>query len=594
MLKTLQVRNFAIIDELTIDFRPGLNVITGETGAGKSIIFAALSVLLGGRFSSEMLRSGAEQCTVEALFDLSGLPQVRRSLAVGLLEGGGSAAWVGEEIPEEILLTRTLAAGKGRASVNGMLATVGMLKEIGERLVNFHGQHQHQRLLEVRQHRCVLDASCGLTTRARDFAARYAAYEELLREWRRLRDAERQRLQRRDLLGFQIAEIEAAAIDVAEIETLTQERRVLQHAAQLTAESYGLVVDLFEAEDSILPRLGSVARRLGRLVELDGRLAARRDELEAARLQLEEVARELQGYAAHLEQDPARLAEVEERIELLRGLQRKYGGSLGEVLAYLAASKAELDQLHHAEERLAELAGEAERRRAELVEEALDLARARRQGAARLGAAMEAELRDLRMQGARFLICFHPAPESAAAAGDAQAPEGATWVRLNEVPYRLTEHGIDDVEFYFAPNPGEEAKPLARIASGGELARLMLAVKRLIAAVDEIPCLIFDEVDAGIGGETAVVVGEKLKEVTARHQVLCITHLPQIAALADAHYCITKEVRRNRTRITIRELTGEERVEEIARLAGGASLTDATRTYARELLRRRGEHDALL
>ena len=521
MLRFLRIQHLAVIDSVEVEFEPGLNVLTGETGAGKSILVEAVGLLLGGRASGDLVRTGEDAASIEAIF-----------------ESGG----------EELLVRREITAqGRSRAFVNGALATAGALKELSSRLIELHGQHEHQTLLDASTHLDVLDNFGGMSQLAAPVAAAYDALHASREELARVRAAARDRDTRQDLITFQLGELDRAALrdpgEDAELAALRQVLASAERVERLCSESY---TSLYESDDAILAALGGVWRRVAELASLDPQFKPYLDARDGIKSQLEDLAGFLRKYADNVDASPARLQHVEERLALLERLKRKHGPSLGDVIArrvFLAAAET--------------------------------LSRERRRAGAAFARALEALVADLAMERTRFEVRFGEAlPESA-------------W----------SGRGIDAAEFFVSPNPGEELRPLARIVSGGELSRIMLAIKTLTAtsrhgfsdATDRPPSasapgLIFDEVDAGIGGRVADVVGRKLRTLGSAFQVLCITHLPQIAAYADTHFAIEKRVDRGRTRTTVRRLNEPARVEEVARMLGGEAISDGLRASAREML----------
>ena len=550
MLRFLRIRHLAVIDAAEVEFEPGLNVLTGETGAGKSILVEAVGLLLGGRASGDLVRTGEEGAAIEAIF-----------------ESGG----------EELIVRREITAqGRSRAFVNGGLATAGALKDLSSRLIELHGQHEHQTLLDASTHLVVLDTFGALDPLLAPTAAAYDSMQVAREELARVRTSAHDRDARHDLIAFQLGELDKAALkDAAEDAELASLRQVLASAERverLCAESYA---SLYERDDAILAALGSVWRRVAELASLDPQFTPYLDARDGIKSQLEDLAGFLREYADGIEASPARLQQVEERLALLERLKRKYGPTLADVLARRDALRRELTDLGRGDERIAELERELAGARAAFVAAAGALSKARRTIAVAFAQELEGLLASLALDRTRFEVRFDEAP-----------PESAWSAR-----------GIDAAEFYVSPNPGEELRPLARIVSGGELSRIMLGIKTLTAtsrhgfsdASDRPPSasapgLIFDEVDAGIGGRVADVVGRTLRTLGSAFQVLCITHLPQIAASADTHFAIEKRVEGGRTRTTVRRLDDAGRVEELARMLGGERVSDGIRASAREML----------
>ncbi len=585
MLVELNVRDFAIIDELQLRFSSGFNVLTGETGAGKSIIIDAVSNLLGGRADSTMIRSGTDVAWVEGIFYLN---EPAKEAILPLLQKDGLE---GDDENVLVLAREIRQERRNICRVNGRAVTLGTLASIGQHLVDIHGQTEHLSLLRVREHIDFLDRYGGLWTLRREVA-------DLVRELRQVRqelDAlvrdERELARRADLLTYQIQEIAAANLEVGEEKEFNEERTRLanaEHLLELANEAHRALYVGEEGQLSAIDLLAQVVHSLTSLEKIDSSLEEQRQTAEETSYRLEDLARSLRAYCDSIEFSPARLRQVDERLDLIYNLKRKYGDSLAEILAFGEAAQRELDGVTHREEQVEEL----EAREAELLRQigtlAAQLSAQRRAAGERLAEAIEAELKHLGMAGARFGVGIE----------QKEAEDGA-WVGDKQMRFDTT--GIDRVEFLVAPNVGEPLKSLVRIASGGETSRLMLALKTVLSAADQTPTLIFDEIDAGIGGRAGGVVGQKLWSLTAGaspgvagpeslglrtkgHQVLCVTHLPQLAGYSDVHFRVDKEVSGERTLTTVQQLTEEERVEELASMLGVA--TRVTRRSAQELLER--------
>ncbi len=562
MLVELRIRNFAIIEEAALEFGPGLNVLTGETGAGKTIILSALGLLLGGRASPEFIRTDAREAVIEGLFHFEG------EAAIPALSPEPRPA---EQ--SELLIKRVIAeGGRSRVLLDGELATVQTLARVGSALVQVYGQHEQQSLLRAESHETILDRYAGLEGRLTRYRELYARAQELKARIEELARLERERENVVELARFRVAELERAALVAGEDEALAAERTVLANAARLGAAASESEEMLYGAEGSALDIIARAETRLSEAAELDAKLAEPLEMLRSARANLEEAARALGAYAGRIEADPARLEQVEGRIQELSRIKRKYGGSIEEALRTLEKSRTELAEV----EGVADLKAAADSELAgvlnELAAAAKELSAARVSGATELKRRMEAELRTLGMRSAVFEPRLSPL-----GAGDGGFDVGGV---------ALGPSGMDTVEFHLSPNLGQPPMPLARIASGGELSRVMLALKRLEAQRRGVATMIFDEVDAGIGGEIAQVVGRKLKELARYHQILCVTHLPQIAAFADRHFMVEKEELRGSTRSRTRRLEDAERVEEIARMLAGAEITEKFRRAAKEMLGR--------
>ena len=556
MLRFLRISHLAVIDAVEAEFDAGLNVLTGETGAGKSILVEAVGLLLGGRASGDLVRTGEESATIEAIFESDG---------------------------EELLVRREITAqGRSRAFINGTLATAGALKDLSARLIELHGQHEHQTLLDTSTHLGVLDGFGQLDSLLAPVQAAFDGWRAAASELDAMRRAVADRESRQELLAFQLAELDRAAPTAGEDDELSALRLVLGNAdrvERLCVESYA---SLYESDGAVLASLGHIWRRVADLAALDPQFQPYLDARDGVKSQLEDLAQFLRKYADGIEASPARLQQVEERLALLERLKRKHGPALVDVIARREGMRRELTDLERGDDRIAELERDSAAARAVYVTHAETLSRGRRKAATAFSKQLVALLAELAMDKTTFDVRFQEVP----------LPE-AQW----------TEQGTDAVEFYLSPNPGEALRPLARTASGGELSRIMLGIKTLTfgarlarfgsdrggGAIDRTPGagapgLIFDEVDAGIGGRVADIVGRKLHALGSAFQVLCITHLPQIASYADTHYHIEKRVDRGRTSTSMKRLNADGRVEELARMLGGEVLTDALRASAREML----------
>ena len=558
MLKLLRISNIAIIAELELEFGSGLSLLTGETGAGKSILIDALGLLFGARASSELIRTGEERAVVEAVFESAGA--ARAGEAHGLSVEG-----------EELVLRREVhSSGKGKATVNGALVPVSVLRELAPWLAAIHGQHEPQGLLDPETHIAVLDRHAGLADDAEALAAPFRRLREVEAELESLRRDRREAERRREMLDYQAAEIEKAQLGAGEEEALRQEKQIQASAgrlAELSSDAYRL---LYDDEDAVVSRLGQIYRKVEELAAIDPRLAPHLEAKAAVRASLDDLALFLRDYREGLQVSPGRLDEIESRLDLVERLKRKYGATVEEVIAFGARCRADLASLGSPEEREATLQREREELAGKYLAAARALSKKRRSAARELEKKMQSELAELAMDKTRFKVQFQPD-----VAGD---DDSAVW----------TEQGLETAEFLISPNPGEELRSLARIASGGELSRILLALKS-VAHDDFIPrerkTLVFDEVDAGIGGRVAEVVGRKLRAIAERHQVLCVTHLPQIASMADSHFVVRKRVERGRTITDVRPLSDAERVEEVARMLGGETVTETARRHAREMVK---------
>lgn len=548
MLSLLRIRDFALIEELSIEFGEGLNILTGETGAGKSIIINALGLVLGEKACPEDVRSDTARAVVEAVFE------TKRG---------------------ELLIRREIApSGRGKCFANEKMVLRSRLKEIGEGLVDIHGQHTHQSLLHLANHLDLLDGLGKLMPLRQEADQTFEEYLHLKRELGNLEEEFKERERKIDLLRFQIKEIEKAGLEIGEEERLLHERTLLRNAENLfhcSNEAYK-ILDEDELEVvSVRTGLGSILNSLRRLSQIDDKTKPFLDSVEEVLVTLEDISFELRNYRDGIEFSQESLLSVEERLDTLAQIKRKYGGGIEEAFARLDSLRHELSRMEHSQERIDELAAEIEEVAGRLIQKSLLLSGKRKKVAKRLEKGVEEELAHLGMKNTRFKV-------------DIRKKEGGE--RVGEEDLMVDSKGCDEVEFLISPNPGERLKPLAKIASGGELSRIMLAMKGILAGVDEIPVLIFDEIDVGIGGQTARVVGERLSSLSKSHQVICITHLPQIASLADIHFRVEKSTIEGRTTTLIKSLNQEERIEEIARMFGGEKVSETSLKQAREMLKR--------
>ncbi|MGD1993099.1 MAG: DNA repair protein RecN [Anaerolineae bacterium] len=591
MLTELHIHNFAIIDELHLSFGAGFTAFTGETGAGKSIIIDAVELVLGGRADTTAVREGADQALIEATFHLT--PPFQEAIRP-LLEQEGLEG----DAPDYLMLSREVRAeGRSIARLNGRAVTLTLVREVVENLVDIHGQSDHLSLRRVGEHVNLLDRYADLWAPRSRVSALVSRIRAVRRERSELQRDEQALARRIDLLQYQIDEIEAAGLDPEEEKQLTEERVRLSNAEQL-AELLGEALQALDEGDerrlAAIDLLGAAVRTLERLARIDVTLEPRLQDAEELSYRLQDLANALRDYQEQVEYNPRRLVEVEDRLNLIHRLERKYGSTIPEVLAYARQAQEDLEAITHSEERIAQLEAEEERLLVELGTAALALSAQRRQAAAELAEAIETELEDLRMAGTRLAVDFDwredaagvPLDQATVPNPDLQA--AISDLRVPRVAFDST--GIDRVEFLVSPNPGEPLRPLARIASGGETSRLMLALKTVLSRADETPTLIFDEIDQGIGGRVGSTVGEKLwgltlaaEEDAIPHQVLCITHLPQLAGFGDLHLKVDKEIVDDRTVTRVCAVTGDQRVEELAQMLGGGG--EAARRSAREILK---------
>ena len=564
MLRELRVRNLAVIESLTVPFGPGLNVLTGETGAGKSILIDALTLLLGERAQpAETIRAGAETATIEAVFDAP-----RKSAVAALLQEHG----VPLENGQLVVRRELVRGGRGRVFLNDANTTLALLERLGEALVEVHGQHEHQALLRPLRHLDLVDAFAGLGILRDRLRQRYDEWRSSTMELDALRTAQRDQATRTTEYREAMAEIDAGRLRAGEEEDLREERRRLMNAERLAEGANGAYRELYDDPASAVERAGRAASVLRDLVRLDPRVQPTVQALDTALVHLDETARTLRSYRDGVVFDPPRIEAIERRVDEIGRLKRKFGESVDAVLAHRASLETDLEGLTRAGEDEGRLVERVERLRTELATRATDLAERRDQAVGRLETAVMAELTALDLESAAFRVRL--GRERAAPGELPVGPEG----------WRLGPKGVDHAEFLFSPNAGEDVRPLARIASGGELSRTMLALKVVLAATDGVPVLIFDEVDVGIGGKTADTVGKKLRQVARTRQVLCVTHLPQIAAYADQHFRVEKREEDGRTATTVAVLVKNDRVREVARMLGGESVTDTSLQHALELI----------
>jgi DNA repair protein RecN (Recombination protein N) len=565
MLTELRIRNLAIIESLELHFGPGLIVLTGETGAGKSIILDALEMLLGARADATIIRQGADFTLVEGVFRID--ERVRPAIHAilereGLLEDENYLT-LGREVRRE---------GRNIARVNGRSVNLGLLKELGSYLIDIHGQSEHLSLLNPRAHIQLLDRYADLEKPLQAYRQAYRNLQALRQELEELRRVQADAERRTEMLRFQLEEIEAARLKPGEDEELRRERNRLANAEAL-AESAQQALSLLDEglpdAPSALDLLGQAGRLLERLAHLDPSQATLSQNLLTIEETLSDVARALRTYLENIEFNPRRLEQVEERLDLIQRLTRKYGGSIEAVLKRAGQIREELEHIETVSERLEALQKQEASLLEELARQALALSQARERAAQALSQNIEAELNDLRMSQARFSVAFQTRPH----------PQGLP-VRGEHLSF--DSNGIDQVEFLIAPNPGEGFKPLVKIASGGETARLMLALKNVLARADEIPILVFDEIDQGIGGRVGLTVGQKLWSLARHHQVFCVTHLPQLAAFGDQHFRVQKIIQGERTYTQVEELEGEQRLLELSQMLG--EIGEGTLRSAHELL----------
>jgi DNA repair protein RecN (Recombination protein N) len=591
MLAELNISNFAIIDRLYLRLGPGFNALTGETGAGKSIIIDALGALLGSKIGPEFVRHGAQSARVEGQFELASLQAAPREALLAIL-GEGGLLDTDDGSDEQVIISREInASGRTVARVNGRMVNLPSLQAIGELLVDIHGQSEHVSLLRPATHIDLLDEYAGLRDERRQMAELVGKLRATHRELRDLQRDARELARRADLLTFQVEEIEKADLRAGEDTELANERSRLSNSERLSSLCDSIYALLIEGGDedggyarrggrnassgpSVRDAVGDASGMLAELARLDPSMEEHEPALAAIYDSVEEVGRTLRQYRETVEHDPARLLEIEERLSLIHELKRKYGPSIEEIIAFGGQAAEELDTITHSEERIAALQEEGERLAQQIGALGARISARREEAGEKLARAVEIAMKDLMMGSGRFQVEI-----THSQSGDGVPLPG------KEGRWAYSDKGVDKVEFLISPNPGEPLKPLAKIASGGETSRLMLALKSILSEADLTSTLVFDEVDVGVGGRSGGVVGEKLWALTSSHQVLCITHLPQIAAFADDHYKITKQVVDDRTRTRVDRLDPEEQEQEIAAMIGGTPVSAASLENAREMLR---------
>ncbi len=568
MLKKLIVKDYALIEALEVEFSPGLTILTGETGAGKSILIGALGLVLGERADTDSVRSGAKSAMVEAEFYLKGYNAVKNIFAELEMD------WF-----DELLIRREVAStGKSRAFINDSPVTLASLKRIGDAVLDMHGQHEHQSLLYEDRHLDYLDGYARTWPERTQVSELFQQYQKIKSELEALRTREQLTKEKLDLYSFQIKEIESATLAEGEEEGLESQRTILENSEKLSAlasESYQL---LYQQDGAITEQFSALEKSVEEISGIDSRLESTLKAVTSVNDQIEEIARDLRKYRDGISFDPQRLEEIRNRLDLIRTLKKKYAGrerSITAVLAHHARIRSEVDSVEHGEEQIQKLENDLEAKRQELEKSCLGLSAKRQNAARKMSKEVVTQLKDLGMEKASFKV----------AVSQIEDPAGLTVD--NKKRFKTESSGIDLVRFLISPNPGEDLKPLAKIASGGEISRVMLAIKTILSEADAVPVLVFDEIDAGIGGRIAEAVGVKLKEISSARQVLCITHLPQIASLAKSHFLVSKDEQKGRTITSVNALSEKEKIEEIARMLGGSKITDTTLSHAREMLEKK-------
>lgn len=571
MLKSFYVKNYALIDELRVEFGSGLNIITGETGAGKSIVIDAMSLMLGERATTDMIRQGESKAIVEGIIGLTEQTALRALLAER-----------GIDAEDELILRREISTkGQSRCFINDSPVPVGVLKEVGDLLVDLHGQHEHQSLLRTETHIDFLDDFGGLEGLVQEFREAYEALRKLFAEQEELLHREQQLKERRDLYEFQMKEIDAVSPQPGEEEALENELKILENSEKLFETTARLYQSLYEGEQALYDQLVVVRNQLEDLAAIDKSFEEARRECASVVAVISEITKFIQSYNSKIEFDPERLEQIRNRLGQLSLLKKKYGGSVEAILQHRERIGAEFALAENFEGELAKLQERIEQARRKCSEVAQRLSAKRRELVPRINKSVVSELAKLGIAHATFDVVIRNTPIGSI---DGEEARRKAFVKLGREFYAATPKGIDSVEFFLSTNVGEDPKPLAKVASGGEISRIMLALKMILAKSERLPLLIFDEIDVGVSGRIAQAVGKSLKALSQFHQVIAITHLPQIAGLADHHFVVEKIEEKKRTTTRMRRLSDDERVEEVAKLMSGAEITEAGLSSARELM----------
>jgi len=568
MLTLLKIKNIALIDSLEVEFGEGLNLLTGETGSGKSIIVDSLGALTGDRVSSDLIKEGEQTATIEGLFSIA-----KSDALAPLFEESGI-----ELDGDEVIVRRELSTtGKNRVFINNQLVTQGLLKRAGAFLVDIHGQGEQASLFDPATHLEMLDSFAGVSSERISVANAYAVWATTRKELYELRRDESDKLQLLDILKFQVDEIRTADLKAGEDIDLEEEKRRLNNVEKLSTLSDEAYTLLYEQDDSTIATFDKATRKISELAEYDSRFADYREQLDAARAVLEDISATTRDFRNHIEFSPARLEEIENRLAEIARLTRKYGGTIDTVLAHLDESEKRLENIESADFREKELERKLLGERDVYIAAATELHERRVAAASKFEKDVETNFKAVALEKARF------AAHVDAASPTGGNPTGREGVNDAERTF-ISARGFDRIEFFFSANPGESPKPLVKVASGGEASRLMLILKTTANTHDGEKSAVFDEIDAGIGGRVAEAVGVKLKQLARSQQVLCVTHQPQVAVHADRHFAVEKSIGRNKTSIGIRLLTEDERVTEIARMLAGEKITDSARTHAAEMI----------
>ena len=564
MLKNLRIKNYALVEDLDIEFYSGLNVLTGATGAGKSIIVGAVNLVLGERATTEMVRTGADEATIEGIVEIE-----KKDLFPKLL---GS---LGILLDENILIIRREVSSKGasRCFVNDKQVTLTNLKLIGDRLADLHGQHQHQSLLNVSNHLEYLDNFGDLNQLQEEVGLAYFQLKSKIKELDEIQKHEKENQEKKQLYSFQANEIERANLSLGEDEKLLEERKILDNIETLHQILSGAYKELYDSENSVSQRLSFSKKEIEKASQIDSEFKDHTQALDTSLIQISDISRFLEKYLIRLEFDPQRLEEIRERLNLINSLKKKYGPKLTEILEYAEELRKQLDLFQNLGEKIDSSKKEIETLTDILKERTLCLSNKRKEKGEQLAKNIKKELSFLGMEKTEFEVRI------------SYKEDENGLIKLDGKRYYVDEKGMNYVEFFVSPNPGEELKPLAKIASGGEISRIMLGLKSILAKSDQIPTMIFDEVDVGIGGEVADSVGKRLRSLSSNHQIICITHLQQIASFAQHHFRVFKETEKNRTVTKIKELNEKERVKEIARMISGEKISELTLRHAKEMIK---------
>jgi len=568
MLLDLRIKNFVIIDSLSVTFNQGLNILSGETGAGKSILIDALSGVLGEKMSVDMIRTGFDRASLEAVFDISALEELKK-----ILEESGI-----ENEDDTLIIHRELFAnGKGRCYANSIQIPVAKLKEISENLIDIHGQNEHQNIINIARHRELLDSFGSLVNEVSSVKAIHEKLTSIRNKINSFQIDEKEKARRIEFNTFSVKEIESSNLKIGEDEELKAESNLLTNAEKLFTE-VNSTADLISGENGVLRNLKKAEASLSKISDIDPNISSILDTIRESLYSLEDSTSILRDYKNSIDFSPERINQVEERLSLIHSLKKKYGDSIQEILQYAEKAKSELETINSSEEQMEQLKDQERKTVKEAKELALDLSEKRKTAAKKLEELVIKELNDLGMGGTIFKISIK---REISEDGD---------IETGDKKYILYPHGLDRIEFLLSANEGEDLKQLRKVASGGEMSRIMLALKNVIQSADIVDTLIFDEVDAGISGKTAEIVGRKLKNLSKRRQVLLITHLPQIAAMSDSHYLVQKGKSEGRVTTVVKNLTDKEKIREVARMLAGAEITDISIKHAEELIEKAGTY----